>query len=162
MAGAVVIITHDQEFCQAVKPTHIARVAPDGSVSVGLCINGELKPEDFDPKATIQVRESPSGSKGAGKGGDGGNGKVVMGSKEGKKLMQQMQNKLKKLEASIEKGEAAIRGFDEELMQAGSDAEAAVKVMKAKEEVASTLRGFEEEWEQVGREEEELRMAIGN
>lgn len=40
--GAMVAISHDHQFCQAIDPTHVARVGPDGSVTVSLCIGGDL------------------------------------------------------------------------------------------------------------------------
>lgn len=40
--GAMVAISHDIEFCEAINPTHIARVEPNGTVTVSLCINGDL------------------------------------------------------------------------------------------------------------------------
>jgi len=39
----MVAISHDIEFCEAINPTHIARVEPNGSVEVSLCINGDLR-----------------------------------------------------------------------------------------------------------------------
>jgi len=38
----MVAISHDIEFCEAINPTHIARVDPNGIVEVSLCINGDL------------------------------------------------------------------------------------------------------------------------
>ncbi|KAG0589213.1 hypothetical protein KC19_1G004800 [Ceratodon purpureus] len=38
--GAMVAISQDIEFCEAMDPTHIVRVDPNGTVTVSLCING--------------------------------------------------------------------------------------------------------------------------
>lgn len=52
-------ISHDIEFCEAINPTHIARVDPNGSVEVSLCINGDLSP----PKAKGKPAAATKGTK---------------------------------------------------------------------------------------------------
>lgn len=42
-AGGMVAISHDQKFCEALNPTHIARVETDGSVTVGNAIFGKVE-----------------------------------------------------------------------------------------------------------------------
>eukprot|EP00271_Cylindrocystis_brebissonii_P007267 TRINITY_DN20585_c0_g1_i1.p1 TRINITY_DN20585_c0_g1~~TRINITY_DN20585_c0_g1_i1.p1 ORF type:complete len:605 (-),score=139.72 TRINITY_DN20585_c0_g1_i1:158-1972(-) len=88
--GAIVAITHDQEFCEALVPTHVARVHPDGTLTVRLCINGELKPSDFEHNAIGDAASSSSslpqasGQSQKGRGGRGGGGGVEIVTKEKK------------------------------------------------------------------------------
>ena len=66
--GAMVAISHDIEFCEAMNPTHIARVEPNGTVSVSLCINGDLrtsqksKPQAATPAATKEKKPTATTS----------------------------------------------------------------------------------------------------
>lgn len=56
--GALAAISHDEQFIQALDPTHIARVHPDGSVVVDLCINGDIRPPQ--PKNPPAAAPGPS------------------------------------------------------------------------------------------------------
>lgn len=153
--GALVAITHDREFCEAINPTHVARVLPNGTVSVRLCINGELDDRDFNPTAPVESSQS-NGSSGNQQVTESGK-KKVGNVKEERKRLQQMQNRIAKLLSYIEKGEEACRGYDKELSAAGSNAEKALKILKIKEEVLDKVREFEEEWEELEAKAEELR-----
>lgn len=51
----MVAISHDIQFCEALEPTHIARVDTDGSVTISLCINGDL---GAAPKPKAQATSS--------------------------------------------------------------------------------------------------------
>lgn len=45
-SGALLAITHNRAFCSDFRPTHILRVS-NGSASLKLCIDGEIRDEDF-------------------------------------------------------------------------------------------------------------------
>ena len=55
----MVAISHDIEFCEAIKPTHIARVDTNGNVTVSLCIDGDdlrSPPKGSKPQATASQK----------------------------------------------------------------------------------------------------------
>ena len=60
--GAMVAISHDIQFCEALEPTHIARVDTDGSVTISLCINGDLGSAP-KPKAQATASANSKGKK---------------------------------------------------------------------------------------------------
>lgn len=90
--GALVLITHDREFCEFVGPTHAARIMPNGQVSVRLCVDGELTEKDFDPFFGAEESESDGkiGGRKALKVENKDNGEAKMNQKEGKKRLNQV------------------------------------------------------------------------
>ena len=60
--GAMVAISHDIQFCEALEPTHIARVDTDGSVTISLCISGDLGAAP-KPKAQVTASANSKGKK---------------------------------------------------------------------------------------------------
>ena len=122
--GAIVVISHDRPFCEAVRATHV------GYVCSGRCVVEERELRDADFSETDRgVRNNFVGDASA----------VVvaapapppMSAEEAKRLREEQRNaqkvqngapkKLARLEEQIGEAETAIAALDAEMMKAGSD-----------------------------------------
>lgn len=113
--GTIAVISHDRQFCEALRCSHVAYVA-DGKVTVE---ERALIPEDFNEVDTGVVNVDSSATDAASTpGGIGGETapkpKVVKLSRDDYKASQKLQNKIERLEDKLEK----VNG---EMMEAGSD-----------------------------------------
>ncbi|CAM6103536.1 unnamed protein product [Calypogeia fissa] len=136
LSGAMVAISHDQKFCEALSPTHIARVETDGSVTVGNTIFGkvEMVPKSVQavpnkvntsigkpPKVQTKIKSDSSNS-------------IVQQSTgksnayQDKKRSQQLQGQIQKKLAEIKELETTCMLLDEEMVAAGSNAQKAMEI----------------------------------
>eukprot|EP00850_Spirogloea_muscicola_P013762 SM000095S24976 [mRNA] locus=s95:208027:212058:+ [translate_table: standard] len=154
--GAVVAVTHELEFAEAMGPTHVARVLPDGGVAVAFCIAGELQDGDFGRAA------APRGGRGVAVQGmqmrtNGAAGsptkdperKPGTGQANDRKKLQQAQAKIKRLLEAISERERECVLLDEQMMDAGSDAGKAQELLTAKLAAQAALAEAEAEWERL-------------
>ncbi|CAI5475208.1 unnamed protein product [Closterium sp. Yama58-4] len=127
--GAVVVVSHDHDFCELFQPTQLIRI--DGS---GSCIF-ELLPQDVT----------------AGE-GDNAAAEAFQRSvevKELKKKLQQVRTKIQRTLATLDKGEAAIASYDEVMLEAGSDVERVMKVQEMKDAALVKMSELEQQWEDL-------------
>ncbi|CAM6113173.1 unnamed protein product [Calypogeia fissa] len=164
--GAMVAISHDQKFCEALSPTHIARVETDGSVTVGNAIFGkvEMAPKSVQavsnkvntsigkpPKAQTKTKSDSSSStvqQSTGK----------SNAYQDKKRSQQLQGQIQKKLAEIKELETTCMLLDEEMVAAGSNAQKAMEIHGRKEQMNQRLQQVESEWESLETELQELNQ----
>ncbi len=129
--GALVLISHDRPFCEAVRATHV------GYVCGGRCVveERELRDADFseeDRGVRNQFVAPSSADAGTTTTGSAPPAPPPLSPEEAKRLREQQRSAQKlqnaaprkqaKLEDAIASGEAAMATLDEEMLSAGSDA----------------------------------------
>jgi len=147
--GAIVVISHDQEFCKMIPFTHVGTV--DGGKLV--LEERETRPSDwelFDGIAdTIGATPSPNGES---TGARNDVTKATVPKKElDPKMRKQAYNapkRIEKIEQLIKQAEKNIEDFDSEMISIGSDvgklAEFSKKKIVAEQKVAELMKEWEE------------------
>ncbi|KAG0612189.1 hypothetical protein M758_6G009100 [Ceratodon purpureus] len=159
--GAMVAISHDIEFCEAMNPTHIARVDPNGTVTVSLCINGDLrtplkasKPQAATPATKGKKQTASTSVKPAKSYGGSTHAKPVAAPDP--KRVHMIQSQIKKNMQLIEKAEIVLEMLDREMLEAGPDAGKAMDIFKRKEAIEKRKAALEREWENLENENQKL------
>eukprot|EP00850_Spirogloea_muscicola_P003116 SM000012S25378 [mRNA] locus=s12:754201:758251:- [translate_table: standard] len=164
-AGTVVAITHELEFAEAMGPTHVARVLPDGGVAVAFCIAGELQDGDFGRAAVqrggrgaaVQGMQIRTIAAAAGSPTKDPERRPGTGQANDRKKLQQAQAKIKRLLEVISEREKECVLLDEQMMDAGSDVGKVQELLTAKLAAQAALAEAEAEWERLEGVVEELQ-----
>mmetsp|Transcript_10895 Transcript_10895/g.16058 ORF Transcript_10895/g.16058 Transcript_10895/m.16058 type:complete len:754 (+) Transcript_10895:107-2368(+) len=157
--GAIIVVSHDRSFCEAVGFTHVGTVK-NGKVTIE---ERDLAPRDweqYDIKSKSAMEGNVSRSINGSSGGSSSNGSVTTNDKEltpEEKEEQKLRRKMKynapkrisKLEELIEKAELKIANYDEEMMKFGDDVGKLVDINKKKEEEQERVMEYMEEWEEL-------------
>jgi ATP-binding cassette subfamily F protein 3 len=148
--GAIMVISHDREFCTALEPTHVARVLPGGRFEMRHTLLGEV---DFEnPTETMQGREGKADR--APKASNNGPELDRFGLS---KKLKEVKRRIAKLEDLIQDEEKKCAEFDSRMMAAGADVEKAMAEQKKKAASQAKLEKYEQEWEAKEEERESLQ-----
>ncbi|KAL3685846.1 hypothetical protein R1sor_003868 [Riccia sorocarpa] len=163
--GALVAISHDQKFCEALNPTHIARVDPNGSVTVSNCIFGkvEASPNGMVSQSSPTKKEVSNGtaSKSEVETKNLKSGRAELkpsqpSSYQDRKRVQQLRSLIEKKLKQLEDVEGQVAAFDEEMMRAGSDVKKAMEILEKKKKVEDEAREIELQWETMEQELQQI------
>ncbi|CAB9505190.1 Tylosin resistance ATP-binding protein TlrC [Seminavis robusta] len=136
--GAVVVISHDKEFCSKVGFTHVATVS-DGKFKLE---QRSMRNDDWQVVRTTLGETDKEGTE------TGQPAKVEVDPAIRKKLFN-APKRISKLEELLEKTEEEIASLDEEMLANGSDVGKLVDLSKKKEELEAKVEEYMEEWEEL-------------
>lgn len=137
--GALLVVSHDREFCNKIEFTHVATVS-DGKFVMEQRSARESDWAINDMEAAATSRES------------------IHEKKESKKpdldpaLRKQAFNapkRIAKLEKMIEETEGKIAALEEEMLANGSDTGKLMDLSKKKENLEATVEKYTKEWEEL-------------
>lgn len=162
-SGAMVAISHDIEFMEAMNPTHVARVDPNGSVTVSQCISGDLRSAQKSKAETTIPAAANKGKKQTASTLTvkpakfyGGDAHVKPARSPDPKRVHEIQSQIKKNMQLIEKAEIVLEMLDREMLEAGADAAKAMDIFKRKEAIEKRKAALEQEWESLDTEHQKL------
>lgn len=150
--GAILVISHDREFCSALEPTHVARVLLGGGFEMRHTLLGEV--EFGDPAEGVMGREDVREKPGQ-KGGVGG---PELDRNGLSKKLKEVKRRIAKLEDSIQQEEKICAQCDERMLAAGADVQKAMAEQKKKDASQAKLAKYEVEWEAREEERESLQQ----
>ena len=145
--GAIVVVSHDRAFCEALQCTHVAYVA-DGKVDME---ERELRPSDFSEsdrgvvnidQLTLDAASAPPINKEALKA-------ARAEERKRQKEVSAAPKKLQTVQASIEEHEARLEGLASELLRAGSDVSKAMELSEQQSQLEAKLDELYAEWERL-------------
>lgn len=142
--GAIVVVSHDKNFCSNIEFTHVVTVD-----------NGTMKLEQRGARQDDWMIHSLSSSTTSdhpvplptGQGGEAEEHPTVDPSL--RKRAYNAPKRIAKLEALIEKTESQIGEIDEEMMSNGSDVGKLVDLTKSRDALAAKLDDYMKEWEEL-------------
>lgn len=142
--GALVVVSHDQRFCERIPFTHVA------TVQDGKMVLQERGLRDRDWSSTsLSIQLSDKAESDA-------NQSATDSSSHGQDMDPAIRKKLynapkriEKLESLIADAEAKIAMIDEEMMVVGSDVGKLVDLNSEKEKLATTVEAYMNEWEEL-------------
>lgn len=137
--GAIVVISHDKNFCDKVGFTHVATVV-DGALQVEQRSSRE---SDWDSSGSTLQRSSMEANEEA---------SSNTATKVDTKLRKQAFNapkRISKIESLVEQKEEKMAKLDEEMLANGSDVGKLVDLSKEKEELEEQVMELMEEWEEL-------------
>ena len=141
--GAVVVISHDRPFCEAIRCSHVGYVS-GGSVTVA---QRSLRDSDFS------VDDSGVANAEAGSAGNGAAPKPSKAEREAERQLQKERGaapkKIKTVEGKIEKAEEKIATLDDELLAAGNDSQRCVELSAEQATLQQQLEALYEEYERL-------------
>mmetsp|Transcript_64848 Transcript_64848/g.104985 ORF Transcript_64848/g.104985 Transcript_64848/m.104985 type:complete len:550 (+) Transcript_64848:2-1651(+) len=147
--GTIVVVTHNRDFCEKIKATHVAMVKGDGGITV---TDREVRQSDWDEISQLE-KASNNAVDAAAKAEEKVAAAVV---KEQKQLSYEQQKKrsnapkrIEKIEKEISKLENSVEKIDTEMMSKGSDVEALQKLQAKRDDASLKIDAFMEEWEQL-------------
>ena len=162
--GAVVAVTHNKTFADALEPTFVARVEA-GAMKTRMVTGGTLSKKDFSPNAVAtggvagavaKPKEAPKGAKKEQEMTEEEIAAAEAAAKEAKaardKLLREARNAPKtidKIERALAVLEDDIAAIDERLMKCGSDVAAAVEIQKEKDVKVEKQSLYYAEWERL-------------
>lgn len=151
--GAIVVVSHDKNFCQAVGFSHVGTIH-DGQFSVQ---ERAMRDSDwnFESSATtptmgvaVSTRNGESSS---------GTGASPQVDRSLKKQVYNAPKRIAKLETLIEKTELSIAELESEMMAHGSDVGKLMDLTEQKADLENKVTEYMEEWESL----EELLESVG-
>ena len=141
--GSVVVVSHDRAFCEQVGFTHVGTVK-DGKLTIEERGLQERDWERYDISSTPLTGASESGEA------------VIELTPEEKaeqdrkrKLAFNAPKRIQKIEELIEKSEAKIVDYDDEMMTVGNDVEKLMALTDKKTKEEENVVSLMEEWEQL-------------
>ena len=136
--GAILVISHDQAFCEKVGFTHVATVS-DGAFRleqrsmrtndwkvVRTTLDGDDAEDTFTPTPAKDEMDPAL-----------------------RKMLFNAPKRISSLESLIEKTEEAIAAIDEKMMENGSDVGLLTDLSKEKGVLEDQVAGYMEEWEEL-------------
>lgn len=144
--GAIVVVSHDRAFCEAIRCTHVAYVA-EGQVTLE---ERELRPSDFSTadRGVANVDVDESGERGAPVDKEAEKA-FRADERRVQKERSAAPKKLKVVEEKIAKAEAKLEALAAEMVAAGSDASKALELSAEQDKVQSQVDELFEEWERL-------------
>uniref|UniRef100_A0A7S4MUE9 ABC transporter Uup C-terminal domain-containing protein n=1 Tax=Prymnesium polylepis TaxID=72548 RepID=A0A7S4MUE9_9EUKA len=143
--GALVVVSHDRPFCDALRCTHVGYVA-DGACRFE---ERELRDDDFS-EADRGVRNAEIS---ADNGGASESAVEAKARREEERRQQKQRaaapKKIAKLEASIGEAEAQIEQLDNEMVAAGSDMEALTHLGARRDALQGKVDAWYAEWDEL-------------
>ncbi|KAL2653884.1 hypothetical protein R1flu_022012 [Riccia fluitans] len=167
--GALVAISHDQRFCEALNPTHIARVYPDGSLTVSNCIFGKVEASPngvvsqsspTKKEASNNIATKPETEMKNLKANRPELKPSQPNSYQDRKRLQQLQSLIEKKLKQLEDLEGQTAAFDQEMMAAGSDVKKAMEILTKKKAVEDQAKEVESQWEALEQELQEIAVRL--
>jgi len=152
--GAVVVISHDREFCEKIGFTHV------GTVENGCVVVEERPLRDSDwARYDLQTQSVSSNNDGEESIDDKGvkmdnvsKPQPVEDPQEAKRLRKLAYNapkRIKKIEDLVEKCEAAVEKIDQDMVENGSNLDRLKELLQEKEVEEEKLNSYMEEWEEL-------------
>lgn len=138
--GAIVVISHDKNFCDKVGFTHVATVK-DGSLVVE---QRNPNAADWDSSAATMQRSSDE-SLAAGE----TNGVVKEVDRELKKQAYNAPKRISKIELLVEQKEEKIAALEAEMQENGSDVGKLVDLTEEKDKLGEQVMKLMAEWEEL-------------
>eukprot|EP00457_Paulinella_chromatophora_P001142 gb/GEZN01001144.1/.p1 GENE.gb/GEZN01001144.1/~~gb/GEZN01001144.1/.p1 ORF type:complete len:977 (-),score=172.20 gb/GEZN01001144.1/:300-3230(-) len=144
--GAIIIVSHDRSFCEAVGATHVATVK-DGHMKIearGLVDKdwqidsveqGGNGPVCDIPATGITPLATPTPPKGE--------------KQKGQKPQKEIPKRIKKIESEVKKLEAELASIDEEMVQKSSDASTLMELTQKRDPLAARIASCYAEWEDL-------------
>ncbi len=144
--GAVVVVSHDRAFCEAVRCTHVAVVA-DGAL---LLEERELRDGDWNEgrglvnanAAELDARADAATERELAR-------IAAQADRAAQKRRSAAPKRIAKLEQSIAEVEDEMGRVDSDMMSAGSDASRALELSARRSELATSLDAMYAEWEEL-------------
>ena len=141
--GAIVVVSHDQTFCEAIQFTHVATVADGGLILE----ERELRRADFSQGRGIINSEENSAE-------------VSNLDRERVKAIARDERAIQKrrkaapkrilvLESKIADAEAQLERIDLDLLKAGSDVELVVELNQRRFDISSSVEALYDEWAEL-------------
>jgi Trm5-related predicted tRNA methylase len=138
--GAIVVVSHDREFCSQLEFTHVATVA-DGKVTM-------------EQRGVVDSDWSVNGLSSAGGSANApvapAAPAVVVDPVLRKKLFN-APKRILKIEREVETLEAKMAGIDEEMLACGNDLAKLTTLSKQKETAAKKVATLMQEWEELDK-----------
>ena len=149
--GAVVVVSHDRRFCDALRCTHV------GYVSAGSCVIEERSLRDSDfAEGDRGVRNSDANGARAADEGGAAERLSPEEAKAARKAERQRQKalstapkKIAQLEGRIGDAEAELEAIDEQMVAAGSDLGRLAELTVTRERIQQKLEAWYAEWESL-------------
>lgn len=137
--GAMVVISHDRNFCEALSATHIAYIA-DGTVSIEQ--RSILKDSDFSEadKGVANVDEASM---------DTASPEEKKAAKKAGKKNQELRKQMSKTEKNIAKTEEKMEKLSTKMMEAGADTSKVSKISEEMDELQQKLDKLYEVYEEL-------------
>ena len=146
--GTVAVVSHNRDFCDKMRATHVAMVPGDGSVAVA---DRPVRASDWDAIARLE--------KAAGVGGGGEEAEEAARRAADKTEKQvsyaeqkrrgQAPKRIAKIEEKVEALEGEVAGIDEEMMRKGSDVAALAELQVQRDEAQGKIDALLSEWEEL-------------
>ena len=149
--GALVVVSHDREFCRAIAPTHTIQVAGGKVEKPEKCLY--LSDALFD-KATAKHNELMDAEQDSNRLGNGANVKQEAKMKQKltyveQKEKQKASRRIMKIISIIEKKECEIQNLEKEMCSLGSDLQELMAVNESKCKLEDDIEKLTEEWEEL-------------
>jgi len=146
--GAMVVVSHDRAFCEALRCTHVVYVA-DGNCRIE---ERELRDTDFS-EADRGVRNLEARVDGNGGKENRLSPQEAKAAREAErkrlKLISAAPKKIAKVEAAIAQAEAEIEQLDTEMLRVGTDVAKLTELDASKEAVQRKVNAWYAEWEEL-------------
>jgi ATPase subunit of ABC transporter with duplicated ATPase domains len=143
LAGALVVVSHDRNFCEKLQFTHVATVSDEGTLTLEQrgAVDSDWVVGGLSSGRRTSVVVEPT------------NGEVVSIHPEAyTKLRKRAHNapkRIAKLEQMIQDMEEQMAALDEEMLSIGSDVGTLIDLNKEKETLASKVEACMEEWTEL-------------
>ena len=145
--GAIVVVSHDKEFCGKIQFTHVASVL-DGVMVVEQrdARNSDWIITDLSSEAVAEEEEEEEG-------GEGINAELESPKKEldpaQRKQAFNAPKRIEKLGQLIEKAEDKMATIDEDMLKHGADVGKLCDLQKVKDSLQREVENFMNEWEEL-------------
>jgi ATP-binding cassette subfamily F protein uup len=140
--GAIVVVSHDKEFCGKIQFSHVASV-----------LDGVMVVEQRDARESDWIITDLSAEAVAEEEGEGINVVVEPPKKEmdpkQRKLAFNAPKRIEKLEEMVEEAEAKIAAIEEDMLFYGDDVEKLCDLIKKKEKLEREVSKYMKEWEEL-------------
>jgi hypothetical protein len=140
--GAIVVISHDKNFCDKVGFTHVATITTDGSLTFEQRNPGA---SDWDSSGATLQRSSSSNESETNNNEDTKNEL----NPQQRKQAYNAPKRIAKIEDLVEQKEKKMAALDAEMLANGRDVEKLVDLTKAKDVLEEQVMELMEEWEEL-------------
>ena len=143
--GALVVVSHDRAFCEAIRATHVGYVA-DGAVSVE---ERDLRDSDFST-ADSGVSNCDQGELARATAAAAARDPAArQAERDAMRERGRAPKKIAAVEKKIEEAEGRAEELDAQLLEAGSDVELAMRLSTERQALVATVEELYEEYERL-------------